>query len=136
MVDVRWLVLGLFVLAGLVCMSPASALAQEADTSGTAASSAPAENPYADDQEAVDAGKKLYESYNCYACHGRSGGGGMGPSLVDGTWKYGGDAATMFSTIKDGRPEGMPGFSGALSEDQIWKLVTFVQSLSEGSEGP
>ena len=46
-------------------------------------------NPYTGDPAAVAEGKKLYRKLNCYACHGQSGGGGMGPSITDHDWKNG-----------------------------------------------
>ena len=62
-------------------------------------------SPYEENAYAVNQGKRLYRWYNCNGCHGM-GGGGIGPALMDGKWKYGGDPASIFNTIMQGRPEG------------------------------
>ena len=66
---------------------------------------------------------------NCSGCHSH-GGGGMGPPLMDSQWIYGSDAANIFATIVEGRPNGMPSFGSKLPPDSIWKLATYVRSLS------
>jgi cytochrome c oxidase cbb3-type subunit 3 len=75
-------------------------------------------------------GERLYGWYNCAACHGRGGGGGMGPALSDERWLYGDQPEQIFRTIMEGRPNGMPSFKGRIPEDQAWQLVAFVRSLS------
>ena len=49
---------------------------------------------------------------NCVGCHSH-GGGGMGPALMDGQWRYGGRIDQIATTIAEGRPNGMP--AGATS---------------------
>ena len=88
------------------------------------------ENPYAGDAEAVAEGRRLYTWYNCGACHGELGGGGMGPPLRDGQWIYGGDPVSIYRSIMQGRPEGMPGWIGKIPDDQGWRIVAFVQALA------
>ncbi len=93
-------------------------------------------NPFAGDAEAVAAGEELYSTYGCYGCHGRGGGGGMGPSLIDGQWNYGGgNDSALFKSIAEGRPRGMPAFGGHFTEEQMWKIVAFLRSISNASEG-
>lgn len=89
-------------------------------------------NPFAGSAKAVAAGNELYMTYGCYGCHGTGGGGGMGPSLIDSEWRYGNSDAALFTTIKGGRPKGMPAWGSYFTKEQIWKLVTFVRSLSDG----
>ena len=78
-------------------------------------------------------GGKLFIAYNCMDCHGAEGAGAMGPSLQDG-----GDGisaarrGTIFQSIYEGRPEGMPAWGGRIGDDQIWRLVAYVQTLSKG----
>ena len=87
-------------------------------------------NPYSGDAEAVAEGRRLYTWYNCGACHGALGGGGMGPPLRDGQWIYGGDAVSIYRSIMQGRPEGMPGWIGRIPDDQAWRIVAFVGALA------
>src|SRR5699024_9797013 len=88
------------------------------------------ENPFAGDPKAAAAGKKLYLKVGCYGCHGRSGGGGMGPSLVDSKWRYGDSDADLFETIVQGRPKGMPAWGKHFTDDQVWQIIAYIRSLS------
>jgi cytochrome c oxidase cbb3-type subunit 3 len=54
----------------------------------------------------------------------------MGPPLMDERWIYGSDPGHIFETIVGGRPNGMPAFGGRISDEQVWQLVAFVQSMS------
>jgi cytochrome c oxidase cbb3-type subunit 3 len=58
----------------------------------------------------------------------------MGPSLRDVDWLYGADAAQIFSSIAEGRAHGMPSWSTKLTDDQVWKLVTYIKSLRTKDE--
>lgn len=99
---------------------------------GSGEEAAAGENPFAGDEEAVAAGQALYTgALGCYGCHGREGGGGMGPNISDANWIYGGDDASLFETLKNGRPNGMPAFGAAATDEQLWQVVSFVQSLSQ-----
>jgi cytochrome c oxidase cbb3-type subunit 3 len=86
-------------------------------------------SPYQDSAWATAEGKRYYEAYNCVGCHSH-GGGGMGPPLMDAEWIYGSDPRQIFSTIVEGRPNGMPAFGGKIPEQQVWMLVAYVQSMS------
>jgi cytochrome c oxidase cbb3-type subunit III len=71
----------------------------------------------------------LFGWYNCAGCHS-NGGGGMGPPLMDDKWIYGSAPENIFSTIVQGRPNGMPSFAGRIPTPQVWMLVAYVRSLS------
>ena len=86
-------------------------------------------NPYEHNAYAVSQGKRLFGWYNCVGCHAH-GGGGMGPPLMDDEWIYGSEPENVFQTIAHGRPNGMPAFGGRISDDDIWKLVAYVRSMS------
>src|SRR5690242_5054921 len=87
------------------------------------------EAPYDDNANAVSEGKMLFNSMNCSGCHFQ-GGGGIGPALMDDEWIYGSDPDQIFSSIADGRPNGMPAWKYKLGTQQIWELVSYVRSLS------
>lgn len=120
--------------AALTLAGSRGARAQEPTTTTTApaAKQSPTKNPFAGNADAVAEGKRLYFKWNCYGCHGAQGGGGMGPSLIDAEWRYGGDDASVFETIKNGRPKGMPVWGDKLSDDEIWKVIAYVRSLYKG----
>jgi cytochrome c oxidase cbb3-type subunit III len=89
-------------------------------------------NPYAGNAQRAAEGAKLFVSYNCMDCHGADGSGAMGPSLQDGRWHFGGTPADIFQSIYEGRPDGMPSWGGRIGDDQIWRLVTYIQTLDKG----
>lgn len=91
-------------------------------------------NPYADDRQVLDEGRRLFVWYNCAGCHGDHGGGGMGPSLRDSAWVYGSGDGDIFASITEGRAYGMPAWGSKLPSDQIWKLVTYIQSMRKPYE--
>ena len=84
---------------------------------------------YYDNAEAVNTGKQLFKQYNCSGCHS-NGGGGMGPSLMDGEWIYGGRLEQIHQTLVEGRPNGMPAWGGKVSDPQLWQISAYVRSLS------
>lgn len=101
--------------------------AQRRGSAGGEAPAAP--NPYARNAWAVSEGKRLFTQMNCTGCHA-SGGGDIGPALADAAWIYGGRSGDVFVSIVEGRPNGMPGYGGRLTVQQVWQLVSYVQSMS------
>ena len=89
-------------------------------------------NPYAGNPQRIAEGAKLFIAYNCLDCHGDGGSGAMGPSLQDGRWHFGATPGDVFQSIYEGRPDGMPSWGGRISDDQIWRLVAYVETLSKG----
>jgi len=104
----------------------------------------PAEPPTS--PESVKRGAELFQSMNCWLCHGKEG-RGNGPSassltdskgnpitpfdLSSGTrFKCGDSDQGLFrdlTTGLDGTP--MPSFSDALKPDQIWDVVHYIHTL-------
>jgi mono/diheme cytochrome c family protein len=96
--------------------------------------------------ESVKRGAELFESLNCWSCHGKEG-RGNGPSaatltdrkgfpitpfdLTSGTqFKCGQSEREMVRDLMtglDGTP--MPSFLDALKPDQLWDLVHYIRSL-------
>ena len=85
--------------------------------------------PYYENAEAVNTGKRLFAQYNCSGCHS-NGGGGMGPSLMDDEWSYGGRLEQIHQTLDEGRPNGMPAWGGKIPDPQLWQLSAYVRSMS------
>ena len=86
-------------------------------------------NPYQGNGTAIQEGQRLFIHMNCAYCHGFDGGGGMGPSLQGRSWRFGGDDADVFKTIYGGRGKGMPAWGLAITEDNIWKIVSYIRTL-------
>ena len=89
----------------------------------------PVLSPYQENAYGIAEGKRLYTAFNCNGCHAQ-GGGGIGPALMDTNWIYGSAPDQIYSTISQGRPNGMPSFARQVPSQQIWQLVGYVQSLS------
>ena len=97
--------------------------------------------------ESIQRGSELFQSMNCWSCHGKDG-RGHGPSaatLVDSKgypitpfdftsgskFKCGESDQDMFRDLVtglDGTP--MPSFAGAMNADQRWDVVHYIRSLS------
>lgn len=91
-------------------------------------------NPYADDKAALQEGRQLFKAFNCAGCHGAHAGGGMGPSLRDELWLYGSAQHNIYSSIAQGRANGMPAWGALLPEPEIWKLAAYIGSLRTDRE--
>jgi cytochrome c oxidase cbb3-type subunit 3 len=91
--------------------------------------SVPDHGPYEQSAYAVGEGKRLFSAFNCVGCHNH-GGGGIGPALMDAKWIYGSHPEQIYSSIVQGRPDGMPSFAGKIPDYQVWELVAYVRSLS------
>jgi cytochrome c oxidase cbb3-type subunit 3 len=86
-------------------------------------------NPYAGNANAIVQGEKLFNEMNCSGCHAPLGGGGMGPALSDQDWIYGGEPASIYLSIVQGRPNGMPSWGRSLPPESIWNLVAYIETL-------
>jgi cytochrome c len=75
-----------------------------------------------------DAGANLFTAMNCDGCHGGGAIGWVGPSLVDGRWRYGGADDQIFTSIYYGRPKGMPAYGGVIGTDGVWMLVAYIKA--------
>jgi len=84
---------------------------------------------YQESSYAISQGQQLFAQFNCVGCHGY-GGGGIGPALMDSPWIYGGKPSDIFTSIVEGRPNGMPSFGGAMTSQQVLKLTAYVRTLN------
>jgi mono/diheme cytochrome c family protein len=86
-------------------------------------------NPFAGNAEAVKTGRQIFVDTGCYNCHGfEAKGGGIAPDLTASKL----DPQQMFRTVHDGRRGTlMPSWGKQLSSDEIWKVVTYLQSLRQ-----
>jgi cytochrome c oxidase cbb3-type subunit 3 len=84
--------------------------------------------PYEGNAYDLSEGKRLYSWFGCKECHG-SGEGGVGPAFLDGWWLYGPEIHSIFASIRDGRPHGMPPFRNKMTTEQIWQLSGYVRTI-------
>jgi len=103
-------------------------------------------NPLPDSPEVLEQGKALYNGKGtCFNCHGASG-SGDGPLAASldptprnfhhhGFWRHRTEGE-IFWVIKHGSPgTAMIGFQGVLSDEEIWSIIQYEQSFSDG-RGP
>jgi cytochrome c-L len=90
------------------------------------------ENPYAGDQQAIAEGQTLYKRW-CQACHLPDGSGRIGPSLNDDQWKYPRTETDQgkFEIIYAGGAGAMQAFGKRMDQDDILKLIAFVDTLQD-----
>lgn len=96
---------------------------------GGAAVATSVRSPYDGNAYAISEGQRLFDWFNCTGCHAH-GGGALGPALMDDQWIYGNSPEQIYSTIVQGRPNGMPAFGSRIPSQQVWQLVAYVRSLS------
>jgi len=85
----------------------------------------------------VAAPEGTYEMFqeNCAACHGESATGNKelgAPNLADAIWLFGGDPATLVTTISYSRHGVMPAWAGRLDAATIKSLSVYIHTLGGG----
>lgn len=88
----------------------------------------------ASDAQAAARGEELYLD-NCAACHQEDGTGNQdlgAPNLADSLWLYGGDEASVITSINTGRGGVMPPWIDRLDAVTIKQLAVYVHSLGGG----
>lgn len=96
----------------------------------------------------IAAGKAAYDA-TCAACHGdraqgavraklmisiiEEQGGKQAPDLTDAQWDHGSSDGEIYTVLKRGLPPTMmPGFDGALSDENLWSIVHYLRTLAAG----
>jgi len=75
-----------------------------------------------------EVGANMFSAMNCDGCHGGGAIGWVGPSLVDGRWRYGGSDEEVFTSIFYGRPKGMPAYGGVMGAEAVWAVVAYLKA--------
>jgi cytochrome c-L len=90
------------------------------------------ENPYKGDVAAIGAGEQLFRRW-CRSCHLTDGSGAIGPNLTDDQWRYPRTATDRgkFEIIYAGGAGAMLAFGRRLDQDDILKIIAFVDTLSQ-----
>jgi len=105
-------------------------------TAGDSGSSNPQENPFSGRADAIMAGRKLFLR-NCSHCHGPDGLGRNKAANLRSAIIRSAPPGTLFHRVRNGNLRaGMPSWAH-LPDQQIWQLVTYIQSMQDGPEdGP
>ena len=109
-------------------LPPVPAFEAHVFAGGVKPPSAGPRKPHVAKAEHTTAGARLFTSMNCDGCHGGGATGWVGPSLVDGRWRYGGRDEEVFDSIFYGRPKGMPAYGGVLGAEGVWMIVSYLKA--------
>ena len=114
-------------LGGATLQSPPPSTAEEVAALKNAV-------PFSNDS--IAAGKKVYLVNNCAACHGSDGKALLDIVAENATdltdpnfWSHGTAPDQIFKSLRDGAGPKMPAFKGKIGDDDLWRLVNFIQSL-------
>jgi cytochrome c oxidase cbb3-type subunit 3 len=85
----------------------------------------------------ISEGEEIYKLH-CIICHGADLGGGIGRSLTDAQWIYGGKPMDLFKLVLEGSPKDTKGFNGqkmqawkdTLGSENVAKVTAFIISKS------
>ncbi len=80
--------------------------------------------------DALRIGRNIF-AHNCSTCHGSDARGARGyPNLTDGHWIWGGEVEQVWHSVYHGRQAVMPGFGGALNDQEVMRTAVYVQQLA------
>ena len=102
-----------------------------AGTQAARVTAAPATNPFEGRADLVDDGRGLFNQY-CSHCHGPNAIQGERPrDLRRLRIRYGQDAPeAYYKAVSVGRADkGMPIWKGVLSDEALWRIFTYLQSV-------
>jgi putative heme-binding domain-containing protein len=95
------------------------------------AAQTPRINPFANDPNAIGDARAMF-SLRCAPCHGRDAAGARAPDLTLGTYSVGDADEDLFNVISDGAAgTEMPDFGNRIGSDNVWRLVTYIRSISK-----
>lgn len=89
-------------------------------------------NPYRGDKDAIAAGRTVYDQW-CAACHLADGTGRIGSNIIDAqvTYPRVANDVGMFEAIYAGASGAMQSFGNRLTQDEILRLMAFIESLKK-----
>jgi mono/diheme cytochrome c family protein len=126
-------------------LAPASAAAATPPATDGGTPATALVNPVRSTPTSIAAGKAAYDA-TCASCHGDRGqgavrakltisiieeqGGKQPPDLTDDQWDHGSTDGQIYTVLKRGLPPTMmPGFDGAVSDEQLWSIVNYLRTL-------
>ena len=118
-------------IAVLIVAACSATILGDSATAVAADTAARPVNPYSGNAQVAQEGGSLFNQY-CSHCHGQWAEQGERPrDLRRLRIRYGDDAISMFyTTISTGRPDkGMPVWKGVLSDETLWKIYTFLETV-------
>lgn len=90
-----------------------------------------------DNEDLVARGEEVFTAQCGPSCHGVNAEGYIGPNLTDNYWLYQGTKLSIYESIANGRPNGMPAWGSILGRDDTLAVTAYVESLrGTDLEGP
>ena len=90
----------------------------------------------AQDPQALKMGSRLFANY-CSICHGSDAKGAVGfPNLADQHWRWGGDTASIQTSILQGRNGVMPAWGAIIGEEGVKNVAAYVRKDLAGLKLP
>ena len=99
--------------------------------------SADGSNPLRDKADAIEEGKKNFQSI-CAACHGPEAKGLVGPNLTDNEWILGNNDAVIYALVMEGIPAEktktgrgpMPPHKASLGSERVYQVLAWLASIN------
>lgn len=135
----------LAVLVGILAGCPVGLASAQPPSAAplTAEDVAALKNPLPFNSESIAAGKTVYLLNNCAACHGSDGKALLDIVAENATdltdpkfWNNGTEPGQIFKSLHDGAGPKMPAFRGKIKDEDLWRLVNFIQSLWPADRQP
>lgn len=82
-----------------------------------------------DDSTVIALGEKQFKA-RCAPCHGSTGEGKVGPSFLDDKWLYGGADNDIVTSVREGRPKGMPPWGKVLKPEELTAVASYVRRIN------
>ena len=94
-------------------------------------------NPFTANAKEIEAGRVMFRMA-CAGCHGLHAKGGRGgPDLTGGSFHGGDTDADLYRVISRGVPGSeMPAFGDSMDNEMLWRLVSYVRTLSVTRSAP
>ena len=81
------------------------------------------------DEASLTNGKVIYEQ-NCSVCHGKDGGGVVGPNFTDEFWIHGNTLQDLFPIVLNGVYEkGMIAYKNKFDSEQIQDALSYINGM-------
>ena len=81
------------------------------------------------DDASLTSGKVIYEQ-NCSVCHGKDGGGVVGPNFTDEFWIHGNTFQDLFPIVLNGVYEkGMIAYKNKFDSEQIQDALSYINGM-------
>jgi mono/diheme cytochrome c family protein len=140
----RLVAIASLVMASVIVPRPEAQSPGKADSQKDSEKGKTPKGPLPYTTSSIGRGKQFY-LLHCVDCHDQDG-RGLGRRDFNGTppadltdpdaWLHGASPEAIFSSIRNGTKDDMPGYKDKLQDEQVWHVVNFVRSLWPEAKRP